>query len=66
MDIKIDTGGLRSMVRGGTGELVQMAFRGQGHVLIQPSEGVVTGGHQSGGGGGGGGGGRLLGNLMEG
>ena len=64
MDIKIDSGGLKSMVRGGTGELVQMAFRGQGHVLIQPSEGIVTGGHQKGSGGGGGGG--MLGNLLEG
>lgn len=51
MDIKVDSGGLKSMIRGGTGELLQMAFRGQGFVLIQPSEGVVLGGHQSGGGG---------------
>jgi uncharacterized protein (AIM24 family) len=48
MDIKIDSGGLKSMVRGGTGELLQMAFSGQGYVLVQPSEGVVTGGHQAG------------------
>lgn len=48
MDIKVDTGGLKSLVRGGSGEMIQMAFRGTGHVLVQPSEGVVTGGHQQG------------------
>jgi uncharacterized protein (AIM24 family) len=46
MDIKVDTGGIRSLVRGGTGELLQMAFGGQGYVLIQPSESVVSGGPQ--------------------
>lgn len=46
MDIRVDTGGLGSMLRGGTGETFQMAFGGQGFVLIQPDEGVVTGGHQ--------------------
>lgn len=46
MDVRIDTGGLKSMLRGGTGEMVQMAFGGQGHVLVQPSEGVATGGHK--------------------
>ncbi|WP_256837837.1 AIM24 family protein [Ornithinimicrobium faecis] len=44
MDVKVDTGGLKSMIRGGTGEMLQMAFRGEGYVLVQPSEGVVTGG----------------------
>ncbi len=48
MDIKVDAGGVKSLVRGGTGELLQMAFNGQGYVLVQPSEGVVTGGHQAG------------------
>ena len=48
MDVKIDSGGLKSLVRGGTGEMVQMGFNGQGHVLIQPSEGIITGGHQAG------------------
>ena len=48
MDIKIDSGGIMSMVRGGTGELVQMAFNGQGYVLVQPAEGVISGGHQAG------------------
>ena len=57
MDVRVDTGGLKSMLRGGTGELVQMAFGGQGFVVVQPSEGVMQGGHQaaqqsSGGGGG--------------
>jgi uncharacterized protein (AIM24 family) len=46
MDIKVDTGGLKSLVRGGTGELLQMAFGGQGYVLIQPSESVVNGSPQ--------------------
>jgi uncharacterized protein (AIM24 family) len=49
MDIKVDSGGVKSLVRGGTGEILQMAFNGQGYVLVQPSEGVVTGGHQAGG-----------------
>ena len=47
MDVKIDSGGLKSMVRGGTGELIQMAFNGQGYVLVQPAEGVIAGGHQA-------------------
>lgn len=66
MDVRVDTGGLKSMIRGGSGELVQMAFGGQGYVLVQPSEGVVTGGHQAGGSGGGGGAGGVLGNLIGG
>ena len=49
MDVRVDTGGLGSMIRGGTGELLQMAFGGQGYVLVQPSESVTEGGHQSGG-----------------
>jgi uncharacterized protein (AIM24 family) len=47
MDVRVDTGGMKSMLRGGTGELVQMAFGGQGYVLVQPAEGVVEGGHQA-------------------
>ncbi len=63
MDVRVDTGGVKSLLRGGSGELVQMAFGGQGHVMVQPSEAVVSGGHQAtqqqaGGGG-------LLGNLMK-
>jgi uncharacterized protein (AIM24 family) len=46
MDIRVDTGGLKSLVRGGTGELLQMAFGGQGYVVIQPSESVLQGGAQ--------------------
>ena len=45
---RVDTGGLGSMIRGGSGELVQMAFGGQGYVLVQPSESVQDGGHSSG------------------
>ncbi|PVU82011.1 hypothetical protein DDP54_02160 [Cellulomonas sp. WB94] len=47
MDLRVDTGGLMSMVRGGSGETFQMAFGGQGYVLVQPSESVVRGGPQS-------------------
>ncbi|MBT8227037.1 MAG: AIM24 family protein [Dactylosporangium sp.] len=31
---------LRSMLRGGSGELFQLALHGQGFVIVQPSEGV--------------------------
>ena len=48
MDIRVDTGGLRSMMRGGSGETFQMAFGGQGYVLVQPSESVLRGGTQAG------------------
>ncbi len=62
MSVRKDTtGGVRSMVRGGTGETFQMAFSGQGFVLIQPSEGQLGG--QSGGNSSGGGG--LLSNLLD-
>lgn len=47
MDIRVDSGGLKSMVRGGTGEMLQMTFGGQGHVLVQPAESVADGGHGS-------------------
>jgi uncharacterized protein (AIM24 family) len=47
MDVRVDTGGLKSLVRGGTGELFQMAFGGQGYVVVQPSESVTQGGHQA-------------------
>jgi uncharacterized protein (AIM24 family) len=43
---------LKSLVRGGTGEAFQIAFQGQGIVIVQPSEGQQV----VGGGGGGGGG----------
>lgn len=38
MDVRVDSGGLGSMVRGGSGETFQMAFGGRGHVVVQPSE----------------------------
>lgn len=46
--IKIDTGGLSSMLRGGTGESIQMAFSGRGHVIIQSSEMVTKAEESSG------------------
>ena len=52
--IKTDVN-LKSLVGRGSGETVQMAFQGQGWVLVQPSEGRITaaaGGGSSGGGGG--------------
>lgn len=64
MDIRVDTGGIGSMIRGGTGETFQMAFGGQGYVLVQPSESVVEGGHQGQSGSSGGAGG-LLGGLIR-
>lgn len=40
MNVKTDTtGGMKSLVRGGSGETFQLAFSGTGHVLVQPSEG---------------------------
>ncbi|MEE6273551.1 AIM24 family protein [Georgenia wangjunii] len=62
MDVRIDTGGLKSLVRGGSGETLQMAFGGQGYVLVQPSESVVEGKGQADGGSRGGGLGGFLGN----
>lgn len=59
MDIKVDTGGIGSMIRGGSGESFQMAFGGQGYVLVQPSENVQPGSHQQSGSSGGGLGGLL-------
>ncbi|MDX2357519.1 AIM24 family protein [Dietzia sp. PP-33] len=49
MDVKVDTGGIKSMIRGGSGETFQLAFGGQGLVVVQPSENVPQGaGSQSG------------------
>ena len=42
---------LKSLIGRGSGETLQMAFQGQGWVLVQPSEGRVV--PQAGGGGGG-------------
>lgn len=64
MDVRVDTGGIGSLVRGGTGETLQMAFTGQGHVLVQPSESVVNGSHQQAGGGANSGPGSLLGQVL--
>jgi uncharacterized protein (AIM24 family) len=47
MDVRVDTGGFKSMIKGGTGELLQMAFGGQGYVMVQPAENVVQGGAQT-------------------
>jgi len=63
MDLRVDTGGIKSMLRGGSGETFQMAFGGQGYVLVQPSESVVQGGTQASGGGRSGG---VLGGLLGG
>ncbi len=46
MQPRIDTGGLKSMMRGGSGEMIQLAFGGQGWVMVQPSEGVIQGAGQ--------------------
>lgn len=62
MDVRVDTGGMASLIRGGSGELVQMAFSGRGHVLVQPSEGRPV----LGGGDGGRKGGGLLGGILDG
>jgi uncharacterized protein (AIM24 family) len=48
---------LKNFIGRGSGESIQMAFQGNGWVLVQPSEGRVYAAGQSGGGGG------LLGNL---
>jgi len=52
MSVKTDTGGMKSLLRGGTGELFQLAFGGQGYVMVQPAENVVTSGAQKSSGGG--------------
>jgi uncharacterized protein (AIM24 family) len=54
--IKTDVN-LKTLIGRGSGETIQMAFSGQGWVLVQPSEGRVSGA---------GGGGGLLGNVMGG
>jgi uncharacterized protein (AIM24 family) len=47
MDIRVDTGGVMSLVRGGSGETFQMAFGGQGYVIVQPDESVSSSGGQA-------------------
>ena len=61
-DVKVDAN-LKTLIGRGSGETIQMAFSGQGWVLVQPSEGVVAGAATSGGGGGAAGG---LGGLLGG
>jgi uncharacterized protein (AIM24 family) len=51
----------KNLIGRGSGESIQMAFQGQGWVLVQPSEGRITAVGASGGGAGGG-----LGNLLGG
>lgn len=49
---------MKSMLRGGSGEAVQLAFHGPGFVVVQPSEGRAGGAAAPGGGG-------VLGNLFN-
>jgi uncharacterized protein (AIM24 family) len=58
--VKVDAN-LKTLIGRGSGETVQMAFSGEGWVLVQPSEGVVAAAAPAGGGAAGGIGG-LLGN----
>jgi uncharacterized protein (AIM24 family) len=51
---------MKNLIGRGSGESIQMAFQGQGWVLVQPSEGRITAVASGGGGGGG------LGNLLSG
>lgn len=44
--------GLKSILKGGSGEMFQVVFQGQGMVVIQPSEGVPLQAGNTGGGGG--------------
>lgn len=64
MDVRVDAGGIGSMLRGGSGESLQMAFGGQGYVMVQPSEEVPR---PAGGGGGGQSGnvGNIIGDLFN-
>ena len=42
MDIKADVN-LKTLIGKGSGETFQLAFGGQGFVMVQPSEGVIQG-----------------------
>lgn len=61
----VSSANMRSLLRGGTGELAQLAFHGPGFVVVQPSEGAPPA-SQGGGNGGGSGGaiGRVLGDFI--
>jgi uncharacterized protein (AIM24 family) len=63
--IKTDVN-LKTFIGKGSGETVQMAFTGQGWLLVQPSEGVVHGAAATASGGGGGGAAGGLGKLLQG
>jgi uncharacterized protein (AIM24 family) len=52
---------MKNLIGKSSGETVQMAFSGQGWVLVQPSEGRISAAPSNGGGSGGG-----LGNLLGG
>lgn len=54
MSVKADVN-LKTLIGKSSGETFQLGFTGQGHVLVQPSEGRAVGTGQQGGGGGGGG-----------
>ena len=62
--VKVDAN-LKTLIGRGSGETVQVAFSGQGWVLVQPSEGVVKAAAQPGAGGGGGAAGGLGGLLGQ-
>lgn len=49
MDVRVDTGGVKSLLRGGSGETFQLAFGGEGLVVVQPSENVPQGAGSQGG-----------------
>ena len=57
--IKTDVN-LKTLIGRGSGESIQMAFTGQGWVLVQPSEGQISSASPSGGGGG------MFGNVLGG
>ena len=60
--VKVDAN-LKTLIGRGSGETVQVAFSGQGWVLVQPSEGRVLAAGAGSGSGAGGGIGKMLGNL---
>lgn len=51
--------GIKSILKGGSGEMYQIAFQGQGFVVVQPSEGMPVVANNQGGGG-------MLGNILGG
>ncbi len=58
----VHSANFKSLLRGGTGELAQLAFHGPGFVVVQPSEGPIVPPHDHGGGASSGGG---FGSLFE-